>query len=174
MHRPRSSWGPFFGGIAVWALVAGCGSAGGIPDSSADDALDVSEAGGDAFVAPAFCSLPPEVHPDGGFFCAANFSMFAAVDGVCHSVSYGGCGGTENLFLTIEECLATCEGRPGARPCPEGRTVAEICVVCEPAGGCSKKLPRCVQPCMTSTECSRTATFALGCYEGVCQVGDCR
>ena len=140
--------------VSLVLAAAGCGSR----------ALEGAKS--DGWVQPAVCKLPFEVGP-----CNALFSVFAYVNGACVARTYGGCDGNENQFATLEECLATCEGRPSqARACPSGRVSHDICVACGAAGGCAKTIAACAQPCGVEIACPQSTPF---CIEGVCQVGGC-
>jgi hypothetical protein len=125
-----------------------------------------SDAGADAgWKPPAICALPFDVGP-----CDAAWRVFAYVDGACVMRGYGGCGGNENRFWTLEECLATCEGRPEPNVCPLGRIPARICIACGPVGGCGKQIDAC------ALACDRAASICTGglfCWDGVCQVAGC-
>ena len=124
-----------------------------------------SDGGSDA--GSGVCALPFEVGP-----CDAAFQVYAYVDGACVQRTYGGCQGNANRFNTLEECLATCEGRPVPNGCPAGRIAQTICLECGPAGGCSRMAARCALPCSPDAavpECSG----GLTCAAGVCQVAYC-
>jgi hypothetical protein len=122
-------------------------------------------AGGSGPPLPAACSLPFEAGD-----CDGAFPVFAFVDGACQPTIYGGCGGNENRFYSIEECLSTCEQRPAINACADGRVEREICVACGPAGGCGQKLLSCAQPCDAQTEC---ASRFFTCVNDVCQQTQC-
>jgi hypothetical protein len=123
-------------------------------------------AGGSGPPLPAACSLPFE-----GGDCDGSFPVFAFVDGACQPRIYGGCGGNENRFYSIEECLSTCEQRPSVNACPDGRVEREICVACGLGpGGCDETLTVCAQPCDAETECE---SRSYSCHLGVCQLGGC-
>ena len=51
------------------------------------------------------CHLPPVTG-----FCRAAFRRFYfnSETGECHTFIFGGCGGNENNFETMEECMKTC------------------------------------------------------------------
>jgi len=111
---------------------------------------------------PAYCHQPF----DRGI-CDDVVNAFAMVDGECQAVVYGGCGGNDNRFRTLEECLATCEGRPSVNACPEGRVSATM----EPACGVRRKqMTGCAQPCEKTEDC---ADPLFGCFNGICQAGGC-
>jgi hypothetical protein len=114
---------------------------------------------------PALCSLPVDAGP-----CDAAIPVFTAVNGVCVPETYGGCEGNENRFNTMEECMATCEGRPDPGPCPPNRVTREICLECGPAGGCAATAVVCALLCQSDPDCEDEA---LTCQDGVCQVGYC-
>lgn len=111
------------------------------------------------------CALPFDPGP-----CRAAISVFAFVGGACVDRIYGGCEGNGNRFETLEECLATCEGRPGTRECPAGRGRARVCLACGPAGGCGESAEVCAQPCDMARPCAAPLSF---CADGVCQAGGC-
>ncbi len=143
-------------------------------DASSDAGASADAGPGDASIdgpggvgtPPAECRLPFEVGP-----CNAAFSVYAFVDGACAPQIYGGCSGNANRFSTLEECLATCEGRPGTRACPAGREAREICLGCGAGGGCVKTITACALTCQTNG-----AVCASGghiCHDGVCQAAFC-
>lgn len=106
--------------------------------------------------------------------CEAAFPMYAAVDGQCVAVTYGGCDGNDNRFSTLEECLAVCQGAPAHNACPEGRVADEICLECGPAGGCSKLMEVCALPCDAETSCGTNQPFTnFQCFENRCQQFGC-
>ncbi len=143
---------------------ASCGQGGTF--SSAGTSAGGGGAGGmPGFEPPLLCSLPFDSGP-----CDAAIPRYAAVDGQCVLVSYGGCEGNENNFTSLEECLKVCEGRPGALPCPAGRVVKEICVECGLVGGCPAYGEFCTQPCADTPECESPW---LMCFEGTCQQYGC-
>jgi hypothetical protein len=143
-----------------------------VPAPSEDagmDASGASDARGDVHIdgwrAPAACLLPFEVGP-----CDAAIRVYAFVGGACVERLYGGCQGNDNRFSSLEECMATCEGRPAAFPCPTGRVAHEICVACGPAGGCGKTIEVCALSCTGGASCPTTLPMCIG---GVCQLGGC-
>ena len=118
-----------------------------------------------SWVPPAACLLPFEVGP-----CNAAVSVYAYVDGACAPQIYGGCQGNDNRFVTLEECLAACEGRPVPNGCPAGRVAQQICFACGPAGGCSKSATVCARTCDPTV--AQACPWA-SCIQGVCQAGLC-
>jgi hypothetical protein len=121
--------------------------------------------GGSGQPQPDRCSLPYDPGD-----CDALIPAVAFVDGACQQVTYGGCGGNDNRFYSVEECLSACEQRPAVNPCADGRVEREICVACGPAGGCGQKLIACAQPCDAETEC---ASRFFTCFNDVCQQTQC-
>lgn len=117
------------------------------------------------FEQPEICSLPFEAGS-----CDAAIPVYAFVDGKCEPRTYGGCDGNENRFFSLEQCLATCEGRPDPYGCPPDRVRASICIGCGPAGGCGETLEACAKPCSDQADCDDSG---LGCFEGVCQLTFC-
>jgi hypothetical protein len=97
---------------------------------------------------PAFCSLPLLLGT-----CDALLSIFGMQDGVCVPWTYSGCGGNENKFGTMEECMTVCEGRPQHAACPEGRSEQAICLGCGPVDACTAFIDTCAQPCDDETDC---------------------
>ncbi len=119
------------------------------------------------WIPPNDCLLPFDVGP-----CDGSVRVFAFVNGACVERGHGGCQGNANRFRTLEECLATCEGRPDARPCPTGRVAREICVACGGGGGCGKFITACALTCaQTGAACPPTQQFY--CFDGVCQTVGC-
>ena len=100
--------------------------------------------------------------------CLAHMPVFAFDGTSCVGRIYGGCGGNDNRFFTLEECLLTCEGKPSAEDCPEGRIPHEVCLSCGQVGGCGQSEVVCAQPCSTAEECEPSVG---SCFDGVCQVG---
>src|SRR5688572_3328720 len=80
-----------------------------------------ADAGAGGWTPPQSCLLPFDSGP-----CEAAIPVFALVNGTCVPRVYGGCDGNANRFFTLEECMATCEGRPAALPCPTGRVVHDV------------------------------------------------
>jgi hypothetical protein len=114
------------------------------------------------------CALPFEVGP-----CDALFNVYAYVNGACVPRVYGGCQGNDNRFNTLEECMATCEGRPAPNGCPAGRITKEICIACGPGGGCAKSQTVCALPCVADAGASACSPSLPICADGVCQLGGC-
>lgn len=113
------------------------------------------------------CSLPFDPGP-----CDALIGVFTFADGACVPRTYGGCDGNGNRFVTREECLLACEGRPNPYPCPVARSTAEICLACGLAGGCGKSASVCAKPCESPEDCSDEGSL-FACVEGLCQVSGC-
>lgn len=105
------------------------------------------------------CQLPFDVGT-----CDAVAPVYAFVDGECKSATYGGCGGNDNRFPTLEECLARCQGMPGDQPCPDGRAERAICLGCATAGGCLRYVTACAKPCATEADCQSTGLSCSGSY----------
>merc|ERR1719402_1016503 len=59
-----------------------------------------------ALVSGRDCSAPPSRQGR----CRAAFVRFTYEQGVCREFTYGGCGASNNLFVTLEECQAFCSG----------------------------------------------------------------
>ncbi|BFZ20771.1 hypothetical protein BsWGS_23810 [Bradybaena similaris] len=59
---------------------------------------------------PSICNLPKA---PGNCFAYNESYIFNTVKGACEKFIYGGCGGNENRFATIEECQAACAARLG-------------------------------------------------------------
>lgn len=145
------------------------GATGGASEPTTAGAAGAAGGGsepGATFTPPARCLQPFDAST-----CDANFKVFAFDQGHCVEASWGGCEGNDNHFLTLEECLAVCEGRPDRNPCPEGRVAQQICISCGPAGGCGESIMACALPCTLQEECTGMAT--LGCALGVCQAYGC-
>jgi hypothetical protein len=123
-----------------------------------------TEDSGDGGNEPSLCELPFDAGP-----CEALIPVYASVNGSCVPRTYGGCEGNDNRFSSLEECMATCEGRPPAL-CLDGRTRATICIACGPAGGCGEMLEVCAEACSEDSDCS---SLGFGCWEGVCQATYC-
>jgi hypothetical protein len=114
------------------------------------------------------CSLPFEVGP-----CDALVPVYAYVNGACVARTYGGCEGNGNRFDTLEECLATCEGRPVPNGCPAGRIAQEICLACGPAGGCAQLQTVCALTGDADAGAAACASSLPVCSAGVCQNAFC-
>jgi hypothetical protein len=102
--------------------------------------------------------------------CAGSSPAFAYVDGSCAPVRYSGCGGNDNHFETLEECMLRCEGRPLAADCPDGRVAAHVCLACGGGGGCRLEGDLCAQTCEQDRDCT---TVGQSCWSGICQVFGC-
>jgi hypothetical protein len=107
------------------------------------------------------CALPYETGD-----CLAAMPVFAFVDGSCQPQVYGGCGGNDNRFASLEECRARCEGAPNPQGCPEGTALETICFGCGPADGCVHWQTLCGETCDENTECSSPFLY---CSEGFCR-----
>ncbi len=116
----------------------------------------------------AACALPFEAGP-----CEAAIPVHAYVGGTCVPRTYGGCQGNGNRFSTLEECLATCEGRPVQNGCPAGRIAKEICLACGAAGGCGHSALVCALPCDADAGGAGCGFPLTSCYAGVCQAAFC-
>jgi hypothetical protein len=117
---------------------------------------------GAGWTAPPRCALPFDVGP-----CDAVVRVFAFVGGACVERVYGGCAGNDNRFRTLEECMATCEGRPVPNGCPAPRVPGPICLACGDVGGCVRELDACVLGCDPAlTIC----TPGTACLRGSCQM----
>ncbi len=116
----------------------------------------------------AACALPFEVGT-----CRAVIPVYAYVNGACVLQTYGGCGGNDNRFETLEGCLATCEGRPVPYGCPAGRIAQEICLACGPAGGCAQTETVCALRCDVDAGAAGCGDDSFACFAGFCQVGSC-
>jgi hypothetical protein len=138
---------------------AGCYAPVPVADAGADSGTDAV-----AIV----CSLPFEVGP-----CDALFPVYAYVNGACVARTYGGCQGNGNRFNTLEECMATCEGRPVPNGCPAGRIAKEICLACGPAGGCSQSQTVCALACDADAGAAACSPSLPACSQGVCQYAFC-
>jgi hypothetical protein len=137
------------------------------PDASAAQDADPADRPPGDWIPPDRCLLPFDPGP-----CDGSVRVFAFVNGACVQQGYGGCQGNANRFSTLEECLATCEGRPDPRPCPTGRVVREICVACGGGGGCGKYITACALTCtQDGPACPSTQQFY--CFDGVCQTVGC-
>jgi hypothetical protein len=111
------------------------------------------------------CQLAFDVGP-----CDAAMRVYAFVDGECKPATYGGCGGNDNRFSTLEECLARCQGMPGERACPDGRVERNICLACGAGGGCIQHASACAKTCVTQTDCSPSSFL---CSSGYCEAAFC-
>jgi len=111
------------------------------------------------------CAVPFDPGP-----CDGNQAVFAFNAGQCEETSYSGCGGNDNRFATMEECLVACRSTPLSQPCPEGRVAANICLTCGEGGGCALRGDFCAETCEISDDCS---TPGHTCHDGVCQVYEC-
>lgn len=95
------------------------------------------------------CALPFETGD-----CLAAMPVFAFVDGSCQPQTYGGCGGNDNRFQSLEECRARCEGAPNPGGCPEGTVLERVCLACGPTDACIHQQTLCAETCDENTECS--------------------
>ncbi|CAL4123243.1 unnamed protein product, partial [Meganyctiphanes norvegica] len=86
--------------------------------------------------ANAICSLPasaPGAKVCAGFMRKWTYNSEA---GECQQIVYGGCGGTENLFNTIEECQNACKSPQGVSQFRSSGKIREICKLPIEAGPC--------------------------------------
>ena len=141
-------------GFLMASLFAACGGGSLTPDNG--------------WTAPAVCTLPFEVGT-----CDALFQVYASINGACVPRTYGGCDGNGNRFDTLEECLATCEGRPVPNGCPSGRIAQEICLACGPVGGCARSQTVCALPCDADAGTAACGSHLPFCSAGVCQNAFC-
>ena len=138
-----------------------------ITGGACSGSLTPSPDAGDA--AAAVCTLPFDPGP-----CLAAFPVYTFVGGACVMRTYGGCGGNDNRFGTLEECTATCAGPPDPGACPPNRVAREICLGCGPTGGCSKRATVCALVCDADAGASVCEGSLPICWDGVCQVALCR
>lgn len=109
------------------------------------------------------CALPFEPVDCQG---AAHFSF---IDGRCQQGTDGACGGNDNSFDTLEECLRRCEGLPQQADCPGGRVASSICLACGFGGGCMQWSTVCAKSCDDSDDCDA----GMSCVDGVCGANFC-
>jgi hypothetical protein len=78
------------------------------------------------------CSGPSTTEMTGGG-CFGNFTYWThdTATGLCLPIHYGGCGGTQNLYKTLEECQAAC---PGGEPNYDACAQPADCMLASP--GC--------------------------------------
>jgi hypothetical protein len=111
------------------------------------------------------CLLPFDAGP-----CDSVVAVFAFLDGECRAATYGGCGGNDNRFSRLEECLSRCQGMPGERPCPQGRAERVVCLACGAGGGCIQYAGVCAKECATQVDCQNTS---FSCANGYCEAVFC-
>jgi hypothetical protein len=111
------------------------------------------------------CQLAFDVGP-----CDAAVRAYAFIDGACKPATYGGCGGNDNRFSTLEECLSRCQGMPGEQACPDGRAERVICLGCGAGGGCLQYAGVCAKTCATQADCQPSG---LSCATGYCEAAFC-
>jgi hypothetical protein len=97
--------------------------------------------------------------------------VYAFVNGACVPRTYGGCQGNGNRFETLEACLATCVGPPGA--CPPNRVAREVCLGCGAGGGCLKTATVCALVCEADGGVSQCEPSLPFCVQGACQIAGC-
>ena len=117
--------------------------------------------------APDTCTLPAETGDCDGFFPRYSFNSDS---GQCEQFIFGGCGGNDNNFETIEQCQQTC-GCPYtgqvfddcASPCGpltcDNYTDVEVCITsCEARCDCPSEqvLDLGRRTCVTTEECTGT------------------
>lgn len=95
--------------------------------------------------------------------------QFAFIDGRCQEAPDGACGGNDNRFETLEECLRRCEGLPQQGECPEGRVPSTICLACGLAGGCRQQGTVCAKSCSQDEDCDA----GMSCVDSVCGANLC-
>jgi len=136
-----------------------------VPDEGKDAASDGPSASDGGWTQGAACQLAWDPGP-----CRGAVPVFAFVGGACVAETYGGCQGNDNRFSTLEECLAVCEGQPGAQPCPAGRIEKTLCFECGPAGGCATLIDACALPCDPAGAACPAGLF---CSARFCDSGGC-
>jgi len=84
---------------------------------------------------PGFCLLPPD---PGVCLAVMPRYFFNPATGVCQPFTYGGCGGNENNFESIEECYGACGGQGEIDPaaCQYPTDCALVPSAC--CGGCEQ------------------------------------
>lgn len=100
---------------------AGTASEGGKSQSgsSAGGSSGAAAAGAGGETLNEACSGPATM---GDASCSAAFMYYThdADGGICRPILYGGCGGTKNLYQTLEECQAACSNeKPRSDSCEE-------------------------------------------------------
>jgi hypothetical protein len=100
--------------------------------------------------------------------CNVMRRVYTVIDGVCVPAAYGGCGGNENRFTTLEECVATCEGPP-REPCSVGDDARKICVECAATGGSARFETICTRRCSRRSPCRAGFT----CVDNLCEPPAC-
>ena len=120
------------------------GSAGSSSGGSAGGGTAGSGTGGSGTL-PDICLLPAD---PGECFADIPRYFFNAETGQCEMFSYGGCGGNDNNFETLEECRKAC-GRD--KPPPLGCEVID----CKPGTRCVyiDVTPTCAAPCPDGGVC---------------------
>ncbi|HEY6725038.1 MAG TPA: BPTI/Kunitz-type proteinase inhibitor domain-containing protein, partial [Polyangiaceae bacterium] len=150
-------WGP-----CVPADCCVCG--GDVTCPNGDVACDAAEGRCMAAAAPEpRCSLPFEP------LSCSGAARFAFIEGRCQETPDGVCGGNDNSFETIEECLRRCEGLPQQGECPEGRVVSDICLACGFGGGCRQWSLVCAKSCIADEDCAA----GMSCVDSVCGANFC-
>lgn len=130
------------------------------------------------------CLLPFESGPCEGAFGAFGYN---AETGRCEEFIWGGCGGNENRFDSLEACLNVCD--------PGGRTACESTAECVVDHGCcgfcgmdhpdqlvavnakygSFTAPQCaLVDCAQCTVPEQLGHFGARCNEGTCEIYDVR
>lgn len=73
--------------------------------------------------------LLPEYPPEQKAICAGAFKRYRYDDKskLCVKFTYGGCGGTENRFHSMRECVAACGALNDLSP--PGKQLKKICLI---------------------------------------------
>lgn len=92
--------------------------------------------------------------------------------GTCLQRTWGGCGGNDNNYASLEECQATCPPPATDSACPPNRVfVEDLCLECGPTGGCAQTSNACLLVCSENMQCLTEAENmegAPGCIDGTC------
>ena len=87
---------------------------------------------------------------------------------------YGGTGGNENRYMTIEDCQEGCPPPADAGDCgPDRAFAADQCLACGLVGGCRAQSNRCLARCGSDADCEdeqNGEVHSLSCSDGLCTV----
>ncbi len=92
----------------------GAVSAGGAVGTGGSMSVGGSGTTGGSGPLPDLCKLPPESGSCNAYFPSYYFD---AATGACESFVYGGCGGNDNRFDSVEACHAACGGSSALDSC---------------------------------------------------------
>jgi hypothetical protein len=90
--------------------------------------------------------------------------------GACVPVVYGGCGGNDNRYPSLEACQAACAPPSAQSDCAPGHTLDTTCFEC-PMTNCTDPQTTCSLECEIDQDCASLSS-ASGAVSYVCNASD--